>query len=231
MQAPQEGLLDIIIVIMIRGLPTTLALTLLSLLVGFLVGIGLALMRIYGPIELQWIASGYEKVFRGIPPLVLLFIFGFSLLPFFSLAGSLLNALFVAAIFTLALRSAAFQSEIFRGAIMSVDPGQIMAARSLGMTDYQATRRIILPQALRLSVPGWTNEYANVIKDTSLVSAIGVTEMMYQARAYTLTYPPLFLGIIAVTSIIYFVFTYPVTKYVGESMTSKLGTLGLGGGK
>ena len=216
---------------MTRGLPTALALTFLSLLIGFLVGIGLALMRVYGPIELRWISSGYEKIFRGIPLLVLLFIFAIGLLRLFLWTGSLFNALFTASILALALRSAAYQSEIFRGAIMSVDPGQMMAARSLGMTDYQATRRIILPQALRLSIPGWTNEYAVVIKDTSLVSAIGVPELIYHGMAFSWTYPALFLGIITVTSIIYFVFTYPVTKYVGESMTSKLRSLGLGGGK
>lgn len=230
MQEPQ-GLFEILTLIMSRGLPTALALTLLSLLIGFLVGIGLALMRVYGPIELRWISSGYEKIFRGIPLLVLLFIFGIALLRLFLWAGSLFNALFTASIFALALRSAAYQSEIFRGAILSVDPGQMMAARSLGMTDYQATRRIILPQALRLSIPGWTNEYAVVIKDTSLVSAIGVPELIYHGMAFSWTYPALFLGIITVTSIIYFVFTYPVTKYVGESMTSKLRTLGLGGGR
>lgn len=230
MQEPQ-GLFEILTLIMSRGLPTALALTLLSLLIGFLVGIGLALMRVYGPIELRWISSGYEKIFRGIPLLVLLFIFGIALLRLFLWAGSLFNALFTASIFALALRSAAYQSEIFRGAILSVDPGQMMAARSLGMTDYQATRRIVLPQALRLSIPGWTNEYAVVIKDTSLVSAIGVPELIYHGMAFSWTYPALFLGIITVTSIIYFVFTYPVTKYVGESMTSKLRTLGLGGGR
>ncbi len=227
----QQGLFDILVLIMTRGLPTALALTLLSLLIGFLVGIGLALMRVYGPIELRWISSGYEKIFRGIPLLVLLFIFGIGLLRLFLWTGSLFNALFTASILALALRSAAYQSEIFRGAIMSVDPGQMMAARSLGMTDYQATRRIILPQALRLSVPGWTNEYAVVIKDTSLVSAIGVPELIYHGLAFSWTYPALFLGIISVTSIIYFVFTYPVTKYVGESMTSKYRSLGLGGGR
>ncbi|RDE17584.1 MAG: polar amino acid ABC transporter permease [Candidatus Thorarchaeota archaeon] len=226
-----QGLFEILILIMTRGLPTALALTFLSLLIGFLVGIGLALMRVYGPIELRWISSGYEKIFRGIPLLVLLFIFAIGLLRLFLWTGSLFNALFTASIFALALRSAAYQSEIFRGAIMSVDPGQMMAARSLGMTDYQATRKIILPQALRLSVPGWTNEYAVVIKDTSLVSAIGVPELIYHGMAFSWTYPALFLGIITVTSIIYFLFTYPVTKYVGESMTSKLRSLGLGGGR
>lgn len=230
MQEP-PGLLDILFLIMGRGLPTALALTFLSLLIGFFVGIALALMRVYGPLELKWISIGYEKIFRGIPLLVLLFLFGIALLRLFMWAGSLFNALFISCIFALALRSAAYQSEIFRGAILSIDPGQIMAAKSLGMTEYQATLKIVLPQALRLSLPGWTNEYAVVIKDTSLASAIGIPELLYHSLAFSWTYPALFLGIILVTSIIYFVFTYPVTKYVGESMTLKLRLLGLGGGR
>ncbi len=225
------GLFDILILIMIRGLPTTLALTLLSLFVGFFVGTGLALMRVYGPLELKWIAIGYEKIFRGIPLLVLLFIFGAGLLSAFAWAGSASNALFIAAVFSLALRSAAYQSEIFRGAILSVDPGQMMAAQSIGMNTFQATRSIILPQAFRLSLPGWANEYAVVIKDTSLASALGVSDLIYHAQAFTWDYPALFLGIILVVAIIYFVFTYPVTKYLGESMTLKLRQLGLGGGR
>ncbi|MBN2228607.1 MAG: amino acid ABC transporter permease [Candidatus Thorarchaeota archaeon] len=226
-----EGLLDILYLIAVRGLSTTLALTLISLAIGFVVGTALALMRVYGVVELRWIAIGYEKIFRSIPLLVLLFIFGAALLSGFMWAGSVSNALFTAGAFALALRSAAYQSEIFRGAIMSVDPGQMMAARSMGMTESQATRHIILPQAFRLSLPGWTNEYAVVIKDSSLVSAIGVTEMLYQAQAFTNTYPALFLGIILVISIIYFVFTYPITRYVGASMSVKLRQLGLGGGR
>jgi len=226
-----QSLLDILYLIAVRGLSTTLALTLVSLVIGFVVGVALALMRVYGPVELQWFAIGYEKIFRAIPLLVLLFIFGAALLGWFMWTGSVGAALFAAAVFALALRSAAYQSELFRGSILSVDVGQMMAARSMGMTEMQASRHVVLPQALRLSLPGWTNEYAVVIKDSSLASAIGVTDMLYHGQAFTNTYPALFLGIILVIAIIYFVFTYPVTKYVGESMTSKLRKLGLGGGK
>jgi polar amino acid transport system permease protein len=226
-----QSLLEILYFIAVRGLSMTLALTLISLTIGFLVGTALALMRVYGPPELQYLARGYETIFRAIPLLVLLFIFGAALLSWFMWTGSLGAAIFTAAVFALALRSAAYQSEIFRGSIMSVDPGQMMAAQSMGMTEMQATRHIILPQAFRLSLPGWTNEYAVVIKDSSLASAIGITELLYQGTAFMTTYPGLFLGIILVITIIYFVFTYPVTKYVGESMTLKLRELGLGGGR
>ena len=114
---------------------------------------------------------------------------------------------------------------------MSVDPGQMMAAQSMGMTDMQATRHIILPQAFRLSLPAWANEYAVVIKDSSLASAVGVTELLYFGQAFIFENPSAFLGIILMITIIYFVFTYPVTKYVGESMTVRLRKLGLGGGR
>ncbi|MFX1441368.1 MAG: amino acid ABC transporter permease [Promethearchaeota archaeon] len=224
-----QNLIDIFILIMIRGLPTTMALTLLALVTGFGIGIILALIRVYGPRPLGWVARGYETVFRGIPLLVLLMVFGIGLSAFFAWAGPGVGALFVGAVVALALRSAAYQSEIFRGAILSVDPGQMMAAQSVGMNDMQATRHIILPQALRLSLPGWANEYAVVIKDSSLAVAIGVQEIIYQSEAFRWVYPELFFEIILIIAIIYFLFTYPVTKYVGESMTSKLRQLGLGG--
>jgi polar amino acid transport system permease protein len=226
-----QGLLEILYLIAVRGLSMTLALTLISLAIGFLVGTALALMRVYGSIEMQLFARGYETIFRAIPLLVLLFVFGAALLGWFMWTGSLGGAIFTAAVFALALRSAAYQSEIFRGSILSVDPGQMMAAQSMGMTEMQATRHIILPQAFRLSLPAWANEYAVVIKDSSLASAVGVTDLLYFGSAFIFENPALFLGIILMITIIYFVFTYPVTRYVGESMTEKLRELGLGGGR
>jgi len=216
---------------MVRGLPMTLALTLLSLFIGFFVGTGLALLRVYGPKDLRWIPVVYDRIFRGIPLLVLLFIFAVGLLSLFLWAGSVLGALFLSAITALALRSAAYQSEIFRGAILSIDVGQMQAAQSIGMTNSQATRHVVLPQAFRLALPGWANEYAVIIKDTSLCNAIGLGEILYHVQAYTWTYPEWFFSIVMLSALIYFVFTYPVTKYVGESMTTRLRQLGLGGGR
>ena len=223
--------LNILFLIMERGLWLTLLLTVSALLIGCVAGISLALLRVYGPKELQWIPTVYERIFRSIPLLVLLFIFGAALLSYFMWAGSTGSALLVAAIFALALRSAAYQSEIFRGAIMSVDLGQMMAAQSVGMNNMQATLHIVLPQALRLSLPGWANEYAVVIKDSSLCSAIGIYELLYITESFELTFPAYFLPIILMVAIVYFVFTYPVTKYIGESMTSRLRRFGLGGGR
>jgi len=117
------------------------------------------------------------EFFRSIPALVLLFLFYFG-------ASSLNLSLspFVSALLAMGFRSAAYQSQIFRGAIKSVDVGQMQAARSIGMSKFKAIRYIILPQALRISIPGWSNEYACVLKDTSLVYALGITELMRQGR-------------------------------------------------
>jgi polar amino acid transport system permease protein len=231
-----ENLFLILLDIMARGLPPTLLLTFTALVIGLVIGTALALMRVYGLKFMQWISSGYERILRGIPLLVLFFILGLGLTGLFAwvredfgMAGT--GALLAASIVALALRSAAYQSEIIRGAILSVDPGQMMAAQSIGMNNLQATRHIILPQAFRLALPGWANEYAVVIKDSSLAMSISVYEILYQAKAYQWAYPELFLSIILIVTIIYFLFTYPITRYVGEKMTIKLRELGLGGGQ
>ena len=145
---------------------------------GFVVGIPLAVGEVYGNKFIKNLAVlPIVEFFRSIPALVLLFLFYFG-------AGSLnLNfSPFIAALLAMGFRSAAYQSQIFRGAIKSIDVGQMQAARSIGMSKFKAIRYIILPQALRISIPSWSNEYACVLKDTSLVYALGITELMRQGR-------------------------------------------------
>ncbi len=211
------------------GLPATLLLTAQGLLWGFVLGLSLALMRVYGGKVLGWIASGYEKVFRGIPLVVLIVLFAFGIPGLFWFIDPIerpLTGVFLA----LALRSGAYQSQIFRGAILSVNPGQMKAARALGMSRFQAFRHIIFPQALRLSVPSWSNEYAVVIKDSSFAYEIGIIEMMKAAYRVTSNFPELWALSMGVVAILYFIFTYPVTRLFGERQTKKLKELGMGGG-
>jgi polar amino acid transport system permease protein len=133
-------------------------------------------------------------------------------------------------ILALSLRSGAYQSQLIRGAILSVDEGQMKAARSIGMTEMQASRHIILPQALRIAVPGWSNEYAVLIKDSSFAAAVGIVEMFRIAQSNLQSYPGLWIPIMVTVAFIYMMFTLPVTKIVGERQTKKLRDLGLGGG-
>jgi polar amino acid transport system permease protein len=221
-------LLEILKYIIEKGLAKTLLITALGLLFGLLLGITLALMRVYGSIELGWFANGYEKVFRGIPLLVLIYIFAYGIPGIFWLIDPVDRPL-ASIVLALSLRSGAYQSQIFRGAILSVNPGQMEAARALGMRGFKAFRYIILPQALRLAVPSWSNEYAVVIKDSSFAYAVGVVELTKAAYDFSHAFQGYWTVSLGVLAIIYFLFTYPVTKFFGERQTKKLKRIGLGG--
>jgi polar amino acid transport system permease protein len=144
-----------------------------------------------------------------VPALVLILLFHSGLARSFNI---LLPA-FTSALIALGLRSSAYQSQIFRGAIQSVSSGQMLAARSLGMSKVQAIRSIILPQAFRLSIPPWTNEFSSVLKDTSLASAIGVLELMKEGTLI-MTRIQFTLGarwillILILVAVIYWILTY-----------------------
>ena len=215
--------------ILTEGLFATLALTALGLLIGFAIGLLLALMRVYGPTEIGWFASGYEKLFRGIPVLVLIFIFSFGIPGLFSYLEPLERPI-AGVILALGLRSGAYQSQIFRGAILSVHPGQLEAACALGMNGFQSFRHIVFPQALRLAVPSWSNEYAVVIKDSSFAYGVGILEMTRAAFDISANFPELLSFSMGIVAIIYLIFTYPVTKLFGERQTKKLKDFGMGGG-
>lgn len=220
---------DAIFFILKFGLLYTLLITGLGLLIGFIIGITLALMRVYGSIELGWLSSGYEKLFRGIPLLVLILIFASGLPGLFTYLEPL-DRLLASVILALGLRSGAYQSQIFRGAILSVNPGQMEAGRAIGMSRFQAFRHIVMPQALRLALPSWSNEYAIVIKDSSFAGAVGTVEMTMAAYIWGLRSLELFTLSMGVVGIVYLLFTYPVTKVLGVEQTKKLKRLGMGGG-
>jgi polar amino acid transport system permease protein len=210
------------------GLINTVLITSLSLVIGLVLGLTLAIMRVYGGKELFWLSSGYEKLIRGIPLLVLMFIFAYGLPGLFWYLP--LTYRFIAnMILALGIRSSAYQSQIFRGAIISVNPGQMEAARSLGMTKIQSFRSIILPQAFRIAIPSWSNEFAIVIKDSSFASALGIVDITYAAYIHTHQSIELFTLSIGVVAVLYFLFTFPVTRIFGERQTKKLKKLGMGG--
>jgi len=158
----------------LQGALVTVGIVLGAMGIGLALGMPIAVIQVYAPGWLRLLASAYVWFFRGIPVLVLLFLFYFGL---FSLIGLNISA-FLAAVIVLGLRGVAYQSQIFRGAILSLPQGQIKAARALGMSDIQAIQGIILPQALRLSIPGWSNEYSIVLKDSAIAFVLGTSEIM-----------------------------------------------------
>lgn len=224
MQGPDVGGIFLAI---LPGIPVTLFLTALGLIFGFVLGLSLALLRVYVK-DWAFIAEGYEKIVRGVPLLVLIYIFYFGFPEIFAFIPAFLRAFFLVSL-ALGISTAAYQSQILRGAILSVDPGQVMAARALGMTFRQAQLYVVLPQALRVALPPWTNEYAGVIKDASYAMSIGILEVMRLAYNLTANNPSLAFPTYLVVGILYFVFTYPVTNFLGERQTKKLRKLGMGG--
>ena len=162
----------------------TIQLTLAGLALGLVIAIPVSFFQVYGARVPRLVCSIYEKTFRSIPLLVLL------MLIFYGLAevGVRLDPFF-ACVLGLGLRSSAYQSQIFRGAILSVGKGQTVAALSIGMTRFQTFRYIVFPQALRFSIAPWTNELTVVLKDSSMAYALGVVELLRQgsyiiARTY-----------------------------------------------
>ncbi len=162
---------------LLEGAVVTLELTVCSISLGFILGIALALGRLYGNRPISLLCTGYIEFFRGTPLLVQLLILYYGLPPY----GIRLSS-FVAGILGLGLNSAAYQAEYFRGAIQSVSQGEIMAARAIGMSRFKAIMNIVLPQMLRIVIPSWSNELIYTLKYSSVAYMIGVPELMAQAK-------------------------------------------------
>lgn len=189
------------------GVGVTLAVVGGALAMGLALGLLLALAQVYGPAWLRRLTGVYVWFFRGIPLLVLLFLFYFGLLAALQIELSP----FTIAIVVLGLISSAYQSQILRGAILAVPAGQMKAARAIGMSDVKAIGWIVLPQALRLALPGWSNEYTVIMKDSAVTYALGVAELMARANhVASRTYQHLWLYLMV--GFIYLLLTYLGTR-------------------
>jgi len=169
--------LQIAIPQLLEGLMITFRISAVCLLIGFGIGFPAALARVYGPRWLRWLVTGYIEILRGTPTLVQLFLVYYGL-PQLNITLSA----FLSAYIALGLNSSAYQAEYFRGAIQAIKSGQMMAARSIGMTKLQAIRHVIIPQAFRFAIPAWSNEAISMIKISSIVYLITVPEMMNVAK-------------------------------------------------
>lgn len=188
------------------GIIVTVGNVAISLGLGLLMGMPFAVGQVYGPHWVRRLVMFYVWFFRGVPILVLLFLF-YGL--FISLG--LPAEPFVIASVVLGCTSAAYQSQIFRGAIESLPNGQLQAARALGMTDAQGILHIILPQAMRLSIPGWANEFSILLKDSAICFVLGTQDIMARtsfAAARTHEH----LALYAAAGLIYLVLTIIVLK-------------------
>ncbi|CAM3336551.1 amino acid ABC transporter permease [Halomonas lysinitropha] len=186
---------------LLKGLGVAIVLLAALLLIGFVLGMAICMVQLYGPRTrfVQWPLTLYERVFRGVPIIIMLFIF------FYGMSGIFDISAFGAAILAMGLRSAAYQSQIFRSAFQSVPTGQMMAARAMGMSKVKAIRHILFPQAARHAIGPWTNEFSSEIKETSLAYVIGVVELTRQAHYIITSTQGNVLTVFAVVALLYFI--------------------------
>lgn len=154
----------------------TVLLTVSSMAVAMLLGLVVAVLRLYSPAPGRWLALAYVEFFRGIPLLLLLFFLYFGAAPLLARLGLQLGAVAVA-VLGFGLNYAAYEAEIYRSAILAIPRGQWEAAQALGMSERLCFRRVILPQAIRTALGPMTNDLVALFKDTSLVSVIAVREL------------------------------------------------------
>ena len=203
---------------LMNGVTITLEITICAVTLGVIIGMTMALGKMSKHKFLSIPANIYIECLRGTPLYVqiLLFYYGVASVITQIVGHPFSFNVMTAGILVCGLNSGAYVAEIFRAGIQSVDKGQIEAARSLGMTHVQAMWHIVLPQAFKQSIPPLGNEFVILLKDTSLLSAIGVTEIMKIGQIYTsrvLAPFPTYIGVASV----YLVLTFTLTRIVNWS--------------
>lgn len=192
------------------GLIFTVPLTLITFVLGILLGLLVALTRLYGPTPLVALVRFYVWLIRGTPLLVQLFLIFYGL----PSAGIVLDA-FTAAVIGFTLNIGAYSSEIIRATLAAIPKGQWEAAYSIGMNWPQVMWRVILPQAARIAVPPLSNTFISLVKDTSLAAAVTVPELFQAAqRLASVTYEPLILY--TETALIYLMFSSVLSTLQGR---------------
>lgn len=194
------------------GAKNTLLIAVFVVIFGVILGIILALMKISNNKLFKALASAYIEFIRGTPTLVQLFIVFFAFPKMNGFLGD--HQEYLAGIAALSINSGAYVAEIIRAGIQAVDKGQMEAARSLGITKNMAMRYVIIPQAFKNILPALGNEFITVIKESSIVSIIGINELMYSADTVRgNTFRPFEPLIVA--ALMYFVMTFTLSKLMG----------------
>ena len=195
--------------VFLQGVGTTMELAIFTVLLGSLLGLLVAVFRKTRLFPLRWIFNAYVAFIRGTPLLVqvLMVVYGLPQLGFRLPRMTL-------CIIALVINSGAYMAELIRAGLQSVEKGQEEAADSLGMSGYQKMRYIILPQAIKVTLPAMGNEFIAIIKESSVLYAVGVYELTYQAnKLASVNYR--YLETLIVAALIYFVLTYTMTKLLG----------------
>ena len=203
-----------------QGILYTLLLSIVAVALAVLPALGLALMRLSKNKVLKTLSGAYIALFRSTPLLVQLALIYYGLfgvagiqLPSIYVLGYINLAQFVPGAVALALNSAAYVAEIFRGGILAVDKGQMEAPRSLGLTQWQGMKFVVLPQAIKNILPALANEVITMVKESSICSTYGMMELMWGAKTVAAT-TYVTLGPYVLAAIIYFCVNFPASKAI-----------------
>ena len=215
--------------VLAQGTWLTVVITGVSLVCGFVIAVPLAVARVYGRFS-AWLSLGYTELLRGTPLLAQLFVlyYGLNLASYVpgALSGVFVRDVVWVAILGFTLNGAAYQAEYIRGAVESVDEGQITAGRAIGLSKVESIYHVVLPQALRYAIPSWTNEFVYLIKYSSLAGFITVPELYYRADQVatdTFRYTAIFL----VLGVMYLALVLTASK-VMERVDARVAIPGLG---
>ena len=201
--------------LLLQGLMMTLMLAFLAVLLGSILAMLPALLRLSKNKFLSVPATAYVEIIRGTPMLVqVLLIYQVLNIPLF-LIGGLDMGSFIPGLVALVINSSAYVSEIIRGGILAVDKGQTEAARSLGMNSTLTMKKIILPQAIKNIFPALGNEFVTIIKETSIFMYLGIAELMYQVGILKASSPAV-TELYIVAGLMYLVLTYPLSKLMNK---------------
>ena len=199
----------------LQGVPVTVGVTLIAMVTGVVLGLVLALMKMSRIKVLTALASLYIEIIRGTPLIVQALIMAYGLPQLLQSSGISFRwpYLIIPAVIVCGLNSAAYVAEVIRSGIQAVDKGQMEAARSLGMTKGQAMKLIVIPQALKIVLPAFGNEFVSLIKETSVLSYVGVVEILRKGALWNAATFNTFEAYIGV-ALVYMLLTIPTSKLV-----------------
>ncbi len=202
--------------LIIEGAKVTILISLVALVFGFILGLLICLMKMSKFKVLKWPSSAYVQILRGTPLFVQIFIIYFGL-PQFGISFPDIRSIssdFISGAFALSINSSAYVAEIFRSGIQSVDKGQMEASRSLGLGYVDTMKFVIVPQAIKNVLPALGNEFITLVKESSIISVIGVQELMFRAGIVRTSIAKAFEPYIA-AAIMYLIITTVLSWLVG----------------
>ncbi len=199
----------------LQGVPVTVGVTLIAMVTGVVLGLVLALMKMSRIKVLTALASLYIEIIRGTPLIVQALIMAYGLPQLLQSSGISFRwpYLIIPAVIVCGLNSAAYVAEVIRSGIQAVDKGQMEAARSIGMTRAQAMKLVVIPQALKIVLPSFGNEFVSLIKETSVLSYVGVVEILRKGALWNAATFNTFEAYIGV-ALVYMLLTIPSSKLV-----------------